>query len=182
MNTLATLFNETLGVVCLLHPLAKVNLPLFVNDFHPKIEVTLNQDAFNFDFVFLSHFSLDGPSSMVHELLRNYFVPNDSTSGFNLFFEVCGHITQGHVPLSISHLFFRSQLLMLKKQFGNIHPIAFSEVTYHLVVCTLAIQFKDVFAKHFNPHQFGVVTHDGCKIVIHGVLAMLKLHPNWVVL
>ncbi len=55
-------------------------------------------------------------------------------------------------------------------------------MTYHLVTYTIAIQFKDIFAKHFNPHQFGVVTRDGCKIVVHGVLMMLNLHPNWMVL
>jgi hypothetical protein len=55
-------------------------------------------------------------------------------------------------------------------------------VTYHLIACTLTIQFKDIVTKHFNPHQFGVMIHDECKIVVHGVQAMLNLHPNWVVL
>jgi hypothetical protein len=34
----------------------------------------------------------NGPSSMVYELLWNCFVPNVFVSGFDLFFEVCGHI------------------------------------------------------------------------------------------
>jgi len=29
---------------------------------------------------------------MVHEFLGNRFVLDDSTSGFDLFFKVCGHI------------------------------------------------------------------------------------------
>jgi hypothetical protein len=44
----------------------------------------------------------------VYELLQDYFVLDDSTSGFNLFFEVCGHIAWVHVPPSLSCLFFTS--------------------------------------------------------------------------
>jgi len=36
--------------------------------------------------------------------------------------------------------------------------------------------------EHFNFHQFSVVIHGGCKIMVHGVRTMLNLHPNWVVL
>jgi hypothetical protein len=56
------------------------------------------------------------------------------------------------------------------------------EVIYQLVVCTLAIQFKDIFAKHFNSHQFEVATTSKCDIVVHGVRVMLDLHPKWVVI
>jgi hypothetical protein len=42
---------------------------------------------------------------MVYELLQNYFVPNDSMDGFNLFSEINGHIIQGHVPLLVLCLF-----------------------------------------------------------------------------
>jgi hypothetical protein len=36
-----------MGVLRLLYPLTEVDLPLFVDDFHPKIEVALNQKTFN---------------------------------------------------------------------------------------------------------------------------------------
>jgi hypothetical protein len=49
-------------------------------------------------------------------------------------------------------LLFASQFLALEKQFGGIHPIAIGEVTYCSVVHTLALQFRDIFAKHFNLH------------------------------
>jgi hypothetical protein len=39
----------------------------------------------------------------------------DSTSVFDSFFKVCGHIVQGHVPPSISCLFFSFQLIALEK-------------------------------------------------------------------
>ncbi len=68
----------------------------------------------------------------------------------------------------------------MEKQSRGICPIAIGEVTYCLVVCTLAIQFRDTFTIHFGPHQFGVAIHSKCEI--HDVRAMLDLHPNWVVL
>jgi hypothetical protein len=37
--------------------------------------------------------------------MRLFFL-DDSTSGFDLFFEVCGHIAQGHVPPLVSHLLY----------------------------------------------------------------------------
>jgi hypothetical protein len=84
--------NETTKVLRLLHPLAEVDLSSFVDDFHPEIEVTLDWETFVSNLVHSSHLSSIGPSSMVYELLRDCFVPNDFTSGFDLFFEVCGHI------------------------------------------------------------------------------------------
>ncbi len=33
------------------------------------------------------------------------------------------------------------------------------ETTYCIVARILTIQFRDIFTKHFNPHQFGVATH-----------------------
>jgi hypothetical protein len=77
--------NETTGVFCLFHPLVKV-------DFHPKIEVILNQKAFVFALARSSHLFLNGPSSMVYEFLRDCFVLDHFTNGFDLFFEGCGHI------------------------------------------------------------------------------------------
>jgi hypothetical protein len=55
-----------MGVLHLVHPLSKVDLPLFVDDFHPKIEITLNQMAFNFALVHSPHFSSGG-------LVANFF-------------------------------------------------------------------------------------------------------------
>jgi hypothetical protein len=49
------------------------------------------------------------------------------------------------------------------------------EVTYHLVACIIAIQFRDTLVEHFNPHQFDIVTYDKCEIVVHGVQMMLDL-------
>jgi hypothetical protein len=55
-------------------------------------------------------------------------------------------------------------------------------MTYHLIVHTLAIQFKDTLVKHFSLHQFGVATCGKCETMVHGIQTMLNLHPNSVVL
>jgi hypothetical protein len=103
-------------------------------------------------------------------------------SGFNLFIEVCGHSARGHVPPLVSCLLFAFRFLTLEKQFGNIHPIIISEMTYCLVVYTLVIQFRDTLMEHFNPHQFGVRTRGGCETMVHNIQVMLDLHLDLVVL
>jgi hypothetical protein len=80
-----------------------------------------------------------GPLGMVYELQWDFFVPYDSMSGFDLFFKVCGHIVQSHVPLSVSRLLSTFWVLVLEKQCRAIHPIAINEVTCRLVAHTLAI-------------------------------------------
>jgi uncharacterized membrane protein len=89
---------------------------------------------------------------MMYELLRNCFVLDDFMSGFDLFFEICGHIVRSHVPRLILCLFSKFRFLVLEKQFGGIHPITIGEVTYCLIVYILAIQFRDTLAENFNPH------------------------------
>jgi hypothetical protein len=88
---------------------------------------------------------------MVYELLRDYFVPDDSASGFDLFFEICKHIVHGHVPPSISRLLVASRVLALEKQAKGIRPITIGEVIYRLIGRTLVIQLKDTFVEHFSP-------------------------------
>ncbi len=70
------------------------------------MEVTLDQETFVSTLACSPRFSFDGPSNMVYEFLRIFFISNDFADGFNLFFKVCGHIIQGHVSPLFSHLFF----------------------------------------------------------------------------
>jgi hypothetical protein len=62
------------------------------------------------------------------------------------------------VPPSISPLLVTTWLLTLDKQVENIGPITIGKMIYQLVICKLAIQFTNTFAKYFSPHQFGVAT------------------------
>ncbi len=110
------------------------------------------------------------------------FISNDFASGFNLFFKVCEHIFWSHVPPLILHFLSTFWLLALEKWFECICPILIDEMTYHLIDCTLAIQFKNILVEHFNLHQFSVMTHDRCEIMVHGIWMILDLDPNWVVL
>jgi hypothetical protein len=87
------------------HPLVEVDLPPFVNDLNPKMDLVLDREAFIYVVMYSPRLSSNGPLNMVYELFQYCFVPNDFASGFNLFFEICGHITHGHVLPSISRLF-----------------------------------------------------------------------------
>jgi len=76
---------------------------------------------------------------MVYELSQDYFVLDDFTSGFDLFFKLCGHIAWSHVLPSILHFLFTSWLLALEKYFGGICPIVIDEMTYFPVAHKLVI-------------------------------------------
>jgi hypothetical protein len=58
-----------MGVFCFLHPLAEVDLPPFVDDFHFMTKVTLNQEAFVSTLAHSPRLSFNGPSNTVYELL-----------------------------------------------------------------------------------------------------------------
>jgi hypothetical protein len=61
LNTLATLSNETMVVLHLFHPLAEVDLPPFVDDFHLETEITLDYETFVSVLVRSLHLSSNGP-------------------------------------------------------------------------------------------------------------------------
>ncbi len=92
-----------------LHPLVEVDLPLFVDDFHSEMDLVLDKEAFIFSLTHLPCLSFDDLSSMVYEILQDYFVFDDSANcGFDILFEICGHIICGHVLSIISHLLVAS--------------------------------------------------------------------------
>jgi len=43
------------------------------------------------------------------------------------------------------------------------------KVTYHLVACTLVIQFRDILTEHLNLHQFGLAIHGDYETMVYGV-------------
>jgi len=151
-SILATPLSKTIVVLHHLHPLVEVDLPCFVNNFHPKMDLALDKKAFIFALTHSPCLSSNGFSGMVYELLWDSFVHEDFVSGFDYFFEICKHIVHGHVPPSVSCLFVALQLLVLEKQAGGFQPIAIAKVIYWLITRTLVIQFKDTFVEHFSPH------------------------------
>jgi hypothetical protein len=69
LSTFVALSDETTGVFRLFHPFIKIHFPPFVDDFHLKIEATLDQEAFVSTLVYSPHLSFGGLLGMVYELL-----------------------------------------------------------------------------------------------------------------
>ncbi len=87
-NTHVAPLVETITTFCHIHPLVEVDLPPFVNNFHPKTNFVLDKEAFTFALTCFACLSSGDLSSMVYELLQDYFVPNGSINGFDLFYEI----------------------------------------------------------------------------------------------
>jgi hypothetical protein len=77
---------KTIATFCHLHPLTEVDLPPFVDDFHPNIDIVLDIKAFISALTHSPHLSSGSPSSMVYELLLDCFVPHDFASGYDYYF------------------------------------------------------------------------------------------------
>ncbi len=60
---------ETIATLHHFHPLPKVDLPSFVDDFHPKTNFVLDKEAFISTLTYSPYLSSRGPSGMVYELL-----------------------------------------------------------------------------------------------------------------
>jgi hypothetical protein len=128
------------------------------------------------------HLLTSGPFGMVFKHLRDCFHSKDSTNGFLQLFQLCFHITQGHIPPQIAHVLGTTRLLAMTKALGGVCPIIVGETLYRFTNCALCLQFHEAFVTHFSPHQFGVIIKGGCEIVIHGIRCTLDLHPDWVIL
>jgi hypothetical protein len=76
---------ETIVAFHHLHPLAKVDLPPFVENFHLKTDLDLNKKAFIFALTCFSRLSSNGLLGTVYERLWDFFVPDDSASSFDPF-------------------------------------------------------------------------------------------------
>jgi hypothetical protein len=70
-SILAIPFNNTKAAFHL-HPLAKVDLPPFVDDFRLETKITLNQEAFIFIIACSPNLSFGGPS-ILHVWCMNFY-------------------------------------------------------------------------------------------------------------
>jgi hypothetical protein len=71
---------------------------------------------------FTMYFFLIAPRVWCMNFMR-FFILNDSASGFNLFFKVCGHIVQSHVPPSMLRFLSTSWLLALENGLNAYVPL-----------------------------------------------------------
>jgi len=113
--------------------------PPFVDDFNLEMDLVLDKKAFIYALMHSPHLSSDSLLNMVYELVWHCFVLNDFANGFDFCFEICMHITCGHVPPSVSHMFVTTWLLVLGKQVGGVRLIMIGKVIYRLVAYTLVI-------------------------------------------
>jgi len=56
-------------------------------------------------------------------------------SGFPHLFQLCFHITQGHIPCQIAHIFRVTCLLAMTKLLGGVRPIIVRETLYRFTSC-----------------------------------------------
>jgi hypothetical protein len=83
------------------------------------------------------HILASDPSGMVFEHLQDYFHLEDSTSGFRKLFQLCSHITHGHIPPQIARVLGTTCLLAMTKMLGGVHPIVVGESLYRFTSCVL---------------------------------------------
>jgi hypothetical protein len=68
-NILVAPLAKTITTLFHFHPLAEVDLPPFVEDFHPKMDLNLDRETFIYALTRSICFSFGSLSSMVYELL-----------------------------------------------------------------------------------------------------------------
>jgi len=85
-STPTTPLIETITALWHLLPLAEVDFFPFVDNFHPKMNFVLNRKTFISMLPCSPHLSFSSPLGMVYELLKDCFVVDNFTSGFDLFF------------------------------------------------------------------------------------------------
>jgi len=78
----------------------------------------------------MSHLFTNDLSKMVFKHLQNCFHLEDSTNGFAQLFQLCSHITQGHIPHQITHILIRVHLLTMTKPSSGICPIVVGGTLY----------------------------------------------------
>jgi hypothetical protein len=106
INTLIAPSNETIKVFCLVHLFAKVDTPLFIDDFHLETEVILDQEAFISTLACSPRLSSSGSSDMVYEFLRNYFVQHWFCNWFRLLCQgMWAHCSRSYSTFSITFSF-----------------------------------------------------------------------------
>jgi hypothetical protein len=85
----------------------------FLEDYKPNQNLELSFDSFKLMFQCMSHLSASGPFGIVFEHLHDYFHLKDLASGFFQLFQLCFHITQGHIPPQIARVLGTAHLLTM---------------------------------------------------------------------
>jgi hypothetical protein len=89
-NILVAPLAKTITTFRHLHPLAKIDLPPFVEDFHLEMDLILDKNTFIYALTRSPCLSFNSLSNTVYELLRDCFVLDDSNSGFEFCLKYVG--------------------------------------------------------------------------------------------
>jgi len=173
---------DTTSIVIVVHLKLDGYFSLFVEDYKSNHVFELSFDSFKLAFQHMLHLSTSGPSRMVFEHLRDCFHPKNSMRISPLLFQLCFHISQGHIPPQMAHVLATTHFLTMTKPSCGVRPIVVGETLYRMTNYNLCLQFCETFATHFPPYPFRVTTKGGCDLIIHNIKCTLDLHPNWVVL
>jgi hypothetical protein len=65
----------------------------------------------------MSHLLASGVFGMIFEHFQNYFHSINLTNGFPQLFQLCFHITQGHIPPQIARVLGATRFLAMTKAF-----------------------------------------------------------------
>jgi hypothetical protein len=121
--------NTTLIPIAL-HPKSDGYFSFFLKDYEPDQDLEFSFYSFKLTFQGMPHLLTNGISGMVFEHLRNYYHPEDSTSGFPQLFQLCFHIAYNHIPPQIAHVLGLVRLLAMTNPLNGVHPIVVGETLY----------------------------------------------------
>ncbi len=142
---------DTTSVLITLHLKSNGYFPFFLKNYELDQDLKLSFNSFKLTFQCMPHLLTSGLFGMVFEHLQNHFHLENSMNGFPQFFQLCFHITQGHIPPQIAHVLGTTHLLTMTKLSGGVHPIVMGEALYRLISHNLCFQFYETFATCFSP-------------------------------
>jgi hypothetical protein len=99
----------------------------------------------------MPHLSANGHSMMVFEHLWDCFHVEDSISGFPQLFQLCFHITQGHIPPQIACVIGEVHFLAMTKVSGGVCPIVMGETLYRFTSHVYVFNYVKLL-QHIFPH------------------------------
>jgi hypothetical protein len=95
---------DTTSALTALHPKLNDYFSFFFENYEPNQDLKLSFNSFKLAFQCMSHLLANGFTGMAFEHFQDYFHLEDLVSGFPQLFQLCFHITQGHIPPQIARV------------------------------------------------------------------------------
>jgi hypothetical protein len=110
---------------------------LFWEDYKLDQDLELSSNSFKLALQCMPNLFASGIFGMLFEHFHNYFHLKNYTSRFPQLFQLCFHISQGHIPCQFAHILGAPPLLTMAKLSDGVHPIAIGETLYRFTSHTL---------------------------------------------